>query len=47
MNFISLVPEEKEVMVSRQLVKPPGFLSTPSTPRTTPSRSISPGMQGK
>ncbi|RZF42786.1 hypothetical protein LSTR_LSTR015510, partial [Laodelphax striatellus] len=39
------VPEEKETMVTRQLSKPPGFLSAPSTPRTTPSRSISPGVQ--
>ncbi|XP_039287324.1 LOW QUALITY PROTEIN: muscle M-line assembly protein unc-89 [Nilaparvata lugens] len=39
------VPEEKETMVTKQLSKPPGFLSTHSTPRTTPTRSISPGVQ--
>ncbi|CAB3387541.1 Hypothetical predicted protein [Cloeon dipterum] len=42
------VPEEKEALVSGQLSRPPGLLSTESTPRstprTTPSRSKSPSM---
>ncbi|XP_065350367.1 titin homolog isoform X3 [Cloeon dipterum] len=42
------VPEEKEALLSGQLSRPPGLLSTESTPRstprTTPSRSKSPSM---
>lgn len=36
------VPEEKENLLSQQLVRPPVLLSAGSTPRSTPCRSPSP-----
>lgn len=45
-SYCSSVPEEKENLLSQNLIRPPGLLSpesTPkSTPRTTPCRSVSP-----
>ncbi|KAK0181087.1 hypothetical protein PV327_003402 [Microctonus hyperodae] len=45
------VPEGKETALSRRLAKPPGFLSTNSTPistpRSTPVRSLSPSCASR
>lgn len=49
--LIISVPEEKENLICRQLIKPCALVSansTPySTPRATPARSVSPGMHAQ